>query len=193
MARAVSAAALLALGAAASPAQLWRDAAQPVDVRVSALLAAMTLEEKVAQLFYTYLPTADPASLVALFPLGTGALSNPNQGLDAAGTAAQRNAIQAAFVNASRLGIPLSFYGETMRSAAVLGATIFPSPAALGASWNASLLQAAGGVVAAEGAALWVWTAPCRPSCRWRWTRGGAACTRTSGRTRCWWPRWAQP
>lgn len=134
-------------------ARAWEDAAQPVDTRVAALLAAMTLDEKVGQLLYTYTLTVDPAALRAAFPHGVGSLSLP-QGSSISNSTLLRNVIQGAFYNSSALGIPVSFYGETMRSAAVGGCTIFPTPAGLGATWNVSLLYAIGRVVATEGAAM---------------------------------------
>ena len=129
---------LLALTTAAS-AQL------PIDDRVNALLAQMTLPECIAQLFYSNPPSQDPQELLRLAPLGWGgmALNFPP---------ATRNAIQQAYMNSTRLGIPVSFYAETLRSGGVNNVTIFPVPALLGSSWNASLAEAIGRVAARE---LW--------------------------------------
>ena len=130
----------LAASALATPA---RAAPSPIDARVSALLAQMTAEEQVAQLFHAGWPTRDPAELLKLMPLGIGGMS--------LGDLPSRNAIQAAFMsNATRLGIPVSFYAETLRSGGVTNATIFPMPALLGSSWNVSLAHAVGRVVASE-------------------------------------------
>jgi beta-glucosidase-like glycosyl hydrolase len=115
----------------------------PIDTRVASLLAQMTPSEKVAQLFYTGFPTKDPAALLKLLPLGIGGLSLNDL--------ASRNAIQAAFMsNATRLGIPVSFYAESLRSGGVNNATIFPMPALIGSSWNLSLAYHIGRVVATE-------------------------------------------
>ncbi len=116
----------------------------PVDARVDALLAQMTIPEMVAQLFYSNPPSDDPAELLRLAPLGFGGMA-----LNFA--PATRNAIQAAYTsNATRLRIPVSFYAETLRSGGTAGTTIFPIPALLGASWNVSLAQAIGRTVATE-------------------------------------------
>jgi beta-glucosidase len=64
---------------------------------------------------------------------------------------ASRNAIQAAYMsNATRLGIPVSFYAETLRSGGVTNATIFPMPQLIGSSWNVTLAHAIGRAVATE-------------------------------------------
>jgi len=104
----------------------------------------MTIPEMVAQLFYSNPPTSDPAELLKLAPLGFG-------GMNLDFPPSQRNAIQAAYMgNQTRLGIPVSFYAETLRSGGVSDTTIFPVPALLGCTWNASLAQAIGRVVATE-------------------------------------------
>lgn len=117
-------------------------AAQPINARVAALLANMTIEEKVAQLWYGSSPTYNLSELLQLMPHGIGALAAPP--ID------ERNAMQATFMNSTRLGIPVSFYGETMRSGGALNVTIFPTPALLGCTWNVSLVEAIGRAVAVE-------------------------------------------
>lgn len=114
----------------------------PIDVRVASLLANMTVDEKVAQLFYGGQPSSNISELLALMPYGIGALSVQSL--------TERNAIQAAFMGSTRLGIPVSFYGETLRSGSTANVTIFPMPALLGCSWNTSLAEAMGRVVATE-------------------------------------------
>ncbi len=59
-------------------------------------------------------------------------------------------------MNASRLGIPISFYEETLHSAGVYGSTIFPHGVGLGATWNARLIYDVGRAVAEECSALGV-------------------------------------
>lgn len=80
--------------------------------------------------------------LLLLMPHGIGALQ--------ASSVAHRNAVQAAFMNSTRLGIPVSFYGETLRSGSSPNVTIFPTPSLLGCSWNVSLAEAVGRAVAVE-------------------------------------------
>jgi beta-glucosidase-like glycosyl hydrolase len=51
-----------------------------------------------------------------------------------------QNAMQAWFLENSTYGIPVSFWAETLHSAQS-GATIFPAPVNLGASWNSKLVH----------------------------------------------------
>ena len=105
----------------------------PIDDRVPALLAKMNTTEKLAQLIYGGAPSSID-ELMRTFPFGTGSiLSGPTEGA----FAPWRNAVQAAFMNASRLRIPVSFYEETLRSAGVYGSTVFPPGVGLGATWTA--------------------------------------------------------
>jgi len=69
-----------------------------------------------------------------------------------------RNALQGAFLNASRLAIPVSFCMEGLHSGG-WGGTSFPGPPALAAAWNASLVAAVGRVIALEARSTGVDTA----------------------------------
>lgn len=69
-----------------------------------------------------------------------------------------RNALQAAFMAQSRLGIPVSFCMEGLHSGA-WGGTVFPGPPALASAWNASLVTAIGATIALEARATGVDTA----------------------------------
>lgn len=149
--------ALLLAEPTSSPQQmLWLDGNAPIEDRVKALLAEMTLAEKIAQLTYGGGIGGYPLNLShvqTLYPDGTGALGCPSgDGIQL--SAIERNALQGAIINASRLKIPTSFYQETMRSAGILGCTIYPVPAGLGATWNQSLVQQIGRVIAVEAGAI---------------------------------------
>ena len=126
-----------------------RDAVRdPVDERVASLIAQMTTSEKVAQLFYGRSPTMNAAELIKLAPLGFGGIYVDDFNLSA------RNEIQTAYRASTRMGIPVSFFAETLRSAGVKNSTVFAVPALLGCSWNTSLVEAIGGVIAREMWAL---------------------------------------
>ena len=110
--------ALLLAEPTSSPQQmLWLDGIAPIEDRVKALLAEMTLAEKIAQLTYGGGIGGYPLNLShvqTLYPDGTGALCCPSgDGIQL--SAIERNALQGAIINASRLKIPTSFYQETMR------------------------------------------------------------------------------
>ncbi len=49
--------------------------------------------------------------------------------------------VQAAFVNQSRLGIPLTVVSESLHSS-MKGGTVYPAPPGLGSTWNADLVRA---------------------------------------------------
>ena len=114
----------------------------PINQRVTELLSNMTVEEKIAQLFYGGAPSDNVTELLKLMPYGIGSLQLTS--------IAERNAIQSAFMSSTRLAIPISFYGETLRSGAAENVTIFPTPSLLGCSWNTSLAEAVGRAVAVE-------------------------------------------
>jgi beta-glucosidase len=81
----------------------YQDASQPIQTRVNDLLSRMTLEEKIAQTAYQHWSgnvTQDCLSN----PNGMG--GTPVQGI------AYTNALQGCMVNHTRLGIPVSFYGQ---------------------------------------------------------------------------------
>lgn len=69
-----------------------------------------------------------------------------------------RNALQATFLSSTRLHIPISFCMEGLHSGG-WGATQFPSPPTLAATWNTSLITKIGNVIAIEGRATGVDTA----------------------------------
>ena len=134
-----------ASGGAARPEWRWLDASLPVDARVAALLAELTQAEKVAQT--VHLTGGAFADVVRAYgATGLGAFPSYSGGV---GGLAARNALQAAIMNASRLQLPVSFHSETLHGACG-GCTIFPMPAAQGATWNAPLVGAVARAIAVE-------------------------------------------
>jgi len=115
--------------------QVWTQ--DPIDKRVEQLLQQMTLEEKVNQLL---LPEVSSDGLKSIYgKTGVGSyyifyLPNSNVTL--------RNEIQKYFIQNSRLGIPISFAQERLRSGAQ-GDTIFLMPCAMASTWNADLVKEA--------------------------------------------------
>jgi len=132
-------------------------------VRVSDLLARMTLEEKAAQM--TCIWQQKSKKLVdehgnfnlekakAAFKDGHGigqvgrpsdAAANPpnsSNGLTARQTAELTNTIQKFFIENSRLGIPVIFHEECLHGHAAKDATSFPQPIALAATFNPALVE----------------------------------------------------
>lgn len=137
---------------------VWRDPKRPVADRVAALLAAMTLEEKVAQLYGVWVgvdPDSDDVAphqhdLVdatlnfdALTRSGLGQLTrpfgtSPVEPSDGAKVVAR---LQSDIVAANRLGIPAMVHEECLTGFMTWRATIYPTPLAWGATFDAALVE----------------------------------------------------
>eukprot|EP01052_Picozoa_sp_SAG31_P046943 SAG31_NODE_9181_length_1320_cov_1.638002_1_plen_344_part_01 len=143
-----------AAAAAAAPSDgdhqqpLYRDAAAPVNARVSDLLARMSTAEKVAQ---TLNPFSDAATILARYNSTSvgGAWGERLQGRGYPSKWAAQNALQAGVINGSRHGIPVSVYVEGLHGGPG-GGTIFPSPVNMGNSWNASMMKLIGAAIGRE-------------------------------------------
>ncbi|KQN06859.1 glycoside hydrolase family 3 N-terminal domain-containing protein [Sphingomonas sp. Leaf25] len=163
--------------AAQSERPRYKDASQPVDVRVEDLLARMTLEEKVAQMIGIWEKKGDiqnaagdfdPAKASRVFPDGVGQITRPSDkrgvtaGNNAAGVAANQvnrtaretadytNAAQRWAVERTRLGIPLILHEEALHGYVARDATSFPQSIALASSWDPALVERVFGVAARE-------------------------------------------
>lgn len=141
----------------------YRDASQPIDVRVGDLLARMSVEEKAAQMMCVWQKKSemlvdasgafdvDKARAAFAHGHGLGQVGRPS---DAGGTghepakgrnprqqAELTNAIQRFFLEQSRLGIPVIFHDECLHGHAAVGGTSFPQPIALGATFDPELVE----------------------------------------------------
>ncbi|WP_405812711.1 glycoside hydrolase family 3 C-terminal domain-containing protein [Streptomyces sp. NBC_01390] len=130
---------------------LWNDPALPVAARVDALIDAMTLQEKTAQLYGVWVGASDEggevvphqhdmeeaADLEALMPSGLGQLTRPF------GTVPVAPAVGALFLArtqariaaANRFGIPAVAHDECLAGFAAWGATAYPVPLSWGATF----------------------------------------------------------
>ncbi|HEY0247075.1 MAG TPA: glycoside hydrolase family 3 N-terminal domain-containing protein [Gryllotalpicola sp.] len=137
----------------------WNDPERAADERVAALIAAMTLREKVAQLYGTWIdattedghgvaPHQDDmdaaVDLDAVLPFGLGQLTRPfgTKPVDAGVGAAQLAALQRRVVAANRFGIPALVHEECLTGFTTWGATAYPTPLAWGASFDPELIRA---------------------------------------------------
>jgi beta-glucosidase-like glycosyl hydrolase len=150
------------------PTQLWRDPGQPAAERVEALLAEMTLEEKVAQLGSRWLgkdkgatgpagpepeeghnvaPMEDEfaagAALEDASRHGLGHLTRVygSYPLTAAEGAAELVRQQRIVMASSRLGIPAIVHEECLTGFTAYGATVYPSATAWGATFDPALIE----------------------------------------------------
>jgi beta-glucosidase len=154
----------------ARPAGDYRDPSLPIPERVRDLLARMTLEEKAAQLLclwegkvgYLDADRAFSEALAAnVIGQGVGQISRPSdirgyeEWLDAPfrsipDAVKLHNALQRFLVTKTRLGIPALGHDELAHGLLAGEATIFPTPPALGSTWDPALVEQVFTVAARE-------------------------------------------
>lgn len=132
----------------------YRNSSLPVSERVDDLLSRMTLEEKAAQMQCIWNGKVD--SFVddkCDFSLekarihlkdGLGQIGRPSDtagGLSPRRHAQLTNALQKFFREQTRLGIPVVFHEECLHGHAGVGATSFPQPIGLGATFDPDLVR----------------------------------------------------
>jgi beta-xylosidase len=136
----------------------WRDKSLPPQQRVTDLLARMTLEEKVGQLYGVWVGAdaagegvaphqhdlaQGPADWDAFIANGLGQLTRPfgTAPVDPALGARALARTQAEIIAASRHGIPAVVHEESLSGFMTWGATIYPTPLCWGASFNPALIE----------------------------------------------------
>ncbi|MEU2737544.1 glycoside hydrolase family 3 N-terminal domain-containing protein [Streptomyces sp. NPDC007095] len=146
----------------------WQDTALPAGVRAADLLARMTTEEKVAQLYSVWpgsneTPGGDMAplqhalsediDLTRLLPHGLGQLTRPfgTAPVDPAEGAARLAALQERIRSANRFRLPALAHEECLTGFTAWRATVFPTPLAWGASFDPALVKE---MAAAIGASM---------------------------------------
>lgn len=155
---------------------LYKNAAQPVETRVSDLLARMTLAEKIGQMTQIERLVASPQVLKDNFigSLLSGGGSVPRKQATAAEWVNMVNDFQKACLS-TRLGIPMIYGIDAVHGHNnVYGATIFPHNVALGATSDPNLVKRIGAATALEVRATGIQYAfaPCIAVCRDpRWGR----------------------
>ncbi|GAC1359824.1 MAG: glycoside hydrolase family 3 N-terminal domain-containing protein [Ktedonobacteraceae bacterium] len=134
---------------------VYLDSNSSVDLRIDALLAAMTLDEKLAQLscfWSTALVkdgTLDPNYVASMMPYGIGQVTRigASTGLHPRESAQFMNAIQRVAVERTRLGIPVIVHEEAVGGFCHRDATVFPQGIGLAATWNPVLVEQVAGVI----------------------------------------------
>lgn len=135
----------------------WHDRALPADQRVDALVAAMTLREKIAQLYGVWVGAGadggdvaphqhdldDAIDLDEILPQGLGQLTRPfgSAPVDAGLGALSLLTTQRRIVAESRFGIPAVAHEECLAGFAAWGATAYPVPLSWGASFHPELVE----------------------------------------------------
>jgi beta-glucosidase len=146
----------------------YLDPKLPVEKRVADLLARMTVEEKIAQLHGYWFPKSGvlvddqlrPAlgndKAKALLANGLGEISRPSENEDRKKNLGPRqmaeltNALQKYVIEQTRLGIPLLNHEEGLHGLQAPGATSYPQPIALAASFDPALVEEVMTAVARE-------------------------------------------
>ncbi len=144
---------------------VYRDATRTVAERVDALLAQMTLPEKVAQLTSVWLTLDPDAGEFAPSALsfggdnewspeealdhGVGQITRPlgSQPIDPVVGAQMINGIQRRLIEQTRLGIPAICHEECLTGLMAQGATSFPAPLNFASTWDPDLIERVGGVI----------------------------------------------
>lgn len=135
----------------------WHDTSLPPGARADALIAAMTLREKVAQLYGVWVGASaeggevapyqhemdDRVSLETLLPYGLGQLTRPfgSAPVDPALGALSLLRTQRSIAAANRFGIPAIAHEECLAGFAAWGATAYPVPLSWGATFNPALVR----------------------------------------------------
>lgn len=140
---------------------VYMDPTQDVETRVEALLAQMTLEEKIAQMVQPEQANLTPED-VKKYGIGSalsGGGSAPTTGNKPENWAERINELKAAALE-TRLGIPLLYGIDAVHgNNNVYGAVIFPHNIGLGATGDTELVERIGQVVAQEVRATGIqWT-----------------------------------
>ncbi|KJS62670.1 beta-glucosidase [Streptomyces rubellomurinus] len=148
----------MAAHTAPEPAPAWRDTTLTPEARADALIAAMTLREKTAQLVGVWVGAdaggdevaphqheMGPApDLATLLPYGLGQLTRPfgTAPVDPALGALSLLRTQQRIAAANRFGIPALAHEECLAGFAAWGATAYPVPLSWGAAFNPELVRA---------------------------------------------------
>lgn len=135
----------------------WSDPARSTAERAAALIAEMTIEEKVAQLYGVWVGASDQGGEVAphqhemeegvdfdqLLPSGLGQLTRPfgTAPVDPALGALSLLRTQRRIMAENRFGIPALAHEECLAGFATWGATAYPVPLSWGATFNPRLVQ----------------------------------------------------
>lgn len=128
----------------------YKDTSLSTEERVDALLAQMTLEEKVVQLQCMWNDkkklfngdnwfSADSAKKYVVN--GLGQIGRPSEGRTPEENAKLTNDIQKYFVKETRLGIPVVFHEECLHGHAAMNKTSFSQPIGLASTWNTELIE----------------------------------------------------
>jgi beta-glucosidase-like glycosyl hydrolase len=139
---------------AAGLSRPWLNAAQPIAQRVSSLMAAMTLEEKISQLSYECPTLQWNTTGFASTGIGSVGIECSTPAGDATTCdmtcrIAMLRQFQLDAIRTTRLGIPTTFVVETSHCGAA-GGVVFPMGVTQGSTWDTELVGEVQAVIALE-------------------------------------------
>jgi beta-xylosidase len=145
---------------------IWNDPSHDLGTRVDALVAAMTLTEKVAQLYGVWVGASadggevapyqhemeEPVDLDTLLETGLGQLTRPfgTAPVDPALGALSLLRTQQRITAANRFGIPALAHEECLAGFATWGATAYPVPLSWGATFDPGLIRRMAATIGAD-------------------------------------------
>ncbi|MEU4681358.1 glycoside hydrolase family 3 N-terminal domain-containing protein [Micromonospora sp. NPDC023737] len=145
---------------------IWNDPSYDLATRVDALVAAMSLPEKIAQLYGVWVGASadggevapyqhemeEAVDLDALLPTGLGQLTRPfgTAPVDPALGALSLLRTQQRIVEANRFGIPALAHEECLAGFATWGATAYPVPLSWGATFDPELIRRMAAAIGAD-------------------------------------------
>ncbi|MEV4660005.1 glycoside hydrolase family 3 N-terminal domain-containing protein [Micromonospora sp. NPDC049301] len=145
---------------------IWNDPTQELTTRVDALVAAMTLAEKVSQLYGVWVGASadggevapyqhemeELVDLDALLETGLGQLTRPfgTAPVDPALGALSLLRTQQRISAGNRFGIPALAHEECLAGFATWGATAYPVPLSWGATFNPDLIRRMAALIGAD-------------------------------------------
>ncbi|WP_328417370.1 glycoside hydrolase family 3 C-terminal domain-containing protein [Micromonospora sp. NBC_00389] len=145
---------------------IWNDPSYDPPTRVDALVAAMTLPEKIAQLYGVWVGASadggevaphqhemeEPVDLDELLHTGLGQLTRPfgTAPVDPALGALSLLRTQQRITAANRFGIPALAHEECLAGFATWGATAYPVPLSWGATFDPALIRRMAGLIGAD-------------------------------------------
>lgn len=151
---------------------IYKDASQPVEVRVADLLSRMTLDEKIGQVrcplgwfiydkdakgkvsltekFYQYTDEQHIGNYWAVLRADPWTQKTLTNGLNPTLSAEMLNMMQRYAVEKTRLGIPIMVAEETPHGHMAIGATVFPTALSQAATFDRDVLYRMGEAMGAE-------------------------------------------
>ena len=151
---------------------VYKDASQPVELRVADLLSRMTLDEKIGQVrcplgwfiydkdekgkvsltekFYKYTDEQHIGNYWAVLRADPWTQKTLTNGLNPALSAEMLNMMQRYAVEKTRLGIPIMVAEETPHGHMAIGATVFPTALSQAATFDRNVLFRMGEAMGAE-------------------------------------------